>query len=180
MTFLKIKIIDDLKDKYEGEIYHFSNTEDWKINVFIYKSNAENIEKNWRKISSSISVYYQSELVKAENEFEKWNFYILFVTEDGVSKELKNLIETNKFSSRKIVEDYYLDSISETSANNLITKHIVNDDLVSLLSDNNKVKNSYNPKNIVLWDKIPLENIKGDTSMQNSIINEIKLIIDEN
>ncbi len=181
MNFLKIEIIKDLIEKYEGELCHYSNKDDWKINVFIYKSNSENIEKNWRKIASSISVLYQSELTKLEDEFEKWNFYIFFISTDKITKELKNLIETNRFSSRKVVEDNYTGNLSDTTANQLITKHIINDDLISFLNiKKNKTENEYTPVNKSLWDKIPLENIKRDTTKQSSIINDIKLSTDEN
>ena len=181
MNFLKIEIIKDLAEKYEGELCHYSNKDDWKINVFIYKSTSENIEKNWRKIASSISVVYQSELIKLEDEFEKWNFYIFFISTSEITKELKNLIETNRFSSRKVVEDNYTEDLSDATANLLITKHIINDDLVSFLNINrNKTENNYTPVNKLLWDKIPLENIKRDIIKQGSIINDIKLSTDEN
>ena len=40
-------------------------------------------------------------------------YYIIYVTNDKTSKELKNKIENDKFSSRKIVEDNFFTKFNE-------------------------------------------------------------------
>ena len=70
---------------------------------------------------------------KLESVYEKWNLYIIYVTNDKTSKELKNKIENDKFSSRKIVEDNFSQKFNEQEANKLIIIHITNSDLKEIV-----------------------------------------------
>jgi hypothetical protein len=60
------------------------------------------LRENWRAISNTVAAGYQS-LLKRDQEFERWNIYLLFICNGPVSWQLEGMIETDKFSSRKIV-----------------------------------------------------------------------------
>ena len=76
---------------------------------------------------------------KLESVYEKWNLYIIYVTNDKTSKELKNKIENDKFSSRKIVEDNFSQKFNEQEANKLIIIHITNSDLKEIVDKTSEV-----------------------------------------
>lgn len=107
------------------------------ISVFSFLFESEHmLEKDWEAITSTIASYYQSKFDEEANEFERWNIYILFIIKESVSTQLKYKIENDKFSSRKIVKDKVLDTLSMDLISQLIWGHIVNSDLdISELND---------------------------------------------
>ncbi len=76
-------------------------------------SSNDELSSLWEEISSVISVDYQSLL---EDEFSRWNIYILFASKETVTKPLHYEIENNKFSARKIV----IKDLSNTSTDDTI------------------------------------------------------------
>ncbi|MCF6129324.1 hypothetical protein L1S35_06540 [Flavobacterium sp. AS60] len=127
----------------------------------------------WEKISGEIALKYQS---KIDNIVDKWNIYIIYVAVDHVSKELKNKIENNRFSSRKIVEDNFDGVLTNGKLNALIIKHISNTDLIKVIEETNIItQKKYSPVNEKLWKLIPDdESIIGDPMRQKQIIESIK------
>ena len=181
MNFLKINIDSELLELYNVDIFHFQNIEDWKINVFFYFANSDKLETNWLNVSSSISAIYQSE-IKSNNEFEKWNIYLIYLSNDIISKELKNKIENNRFSNRKIVEDNFQTELTDEKANDLIIKHITNTDLIKVIAEtNDSIQEDYLPVNENLWKLIPKDEIiSGDTGKQKDLIELLKELENEN
>lgn len=176
MPFLKIEINSELGASYNNSISHYINSSDWKINVFFHVSNSEYIKENWLKIGSSISASYQSQLSSKNDEFERWNFYIIYISRDEVEKGLKNKIENDKFSSRKIVEDKFSNELTEEIANNLIVRHITNTDLTSVIAKTKEnIVTDYVPLDKNLWQAIPDSDlITGDVAQQKSIVEILK------
>jgi hypothetical protein len=181
MNFSRIKIDNELLELYNTDIFHFQNSEDWKINVFFYFADSEKLNTNWLNVSSSISAIYQSE-IKSTNEFEKWNIYLIYLSNDIISKELKNKIENNRFSNRKIVEDNFQSELNDEKANELIIKHITNTDLIKVISETNiSIQEVYLPINENLWKLIPKdETISGDTDKQKDLLELLKQLENEN
>lgn len=177
MSFLKIDIAEDLKELYQDDISLYKNNADWKINVFIFHSNYDTLKLKWDKVSSAVAMCYQAD-VNDENEFEKWNLYIIYICTEKVDKELKAKIENDKFSSRKIVEVNFAEKVTDETSNNLIIEHITNTDLIDIVNKTDEsVDKKYQPKNKLIWDLIPKgESIKNKKELQNEIINQLKQI----
>ena len=175
-------IISDLKEKYSNCDFKFNlQEENVGISVFFVLANSSVLAKNdiWNKISKEIALKYQSKL---ESVYEKWNLYIIFITSDITPKELKNQIENDKFSSRKIDEDSYDKEFNDVEANRLIIKHITNTDLKEiLLKTNDKIHEEYKPINNNVWKLIPDEMLLSrDKETQRLIVQQIIQIRDEN
>lgn len=101
-----------------------------EISIFSFLFETEDyLNDNWDKITSSIASYYQSVFENEENEFERWNIYILFLVKNSVGIQLKYKIENDKFSSRKIVIDNIKEDLNKNLVTGLIAKHIINSDL---------------------------------------------------
>jgi hypothetical protein len=183
----KNKVLEDLAGAYKNLRFECLVV-DFKIEIstFFVIGSSEIFEINdtWQRISEEIALKYQSRINSIAN---KWNIYIIYMAKDSVRKELKNKIEADKFSSRKIVEDCFEGEFSETIAYELIVKHITNTDLDELVENElDKKKHNidpvdYIPSNKTVWDSIPIEDLKRDTKSQNSILLEIaKRLTNEN
>lgn len=177
-----IEIITHLEEKYSNCDFRFSLLkEDVNISVFFALAKSATIYENdvWEKISKDIALRYQSRL---ETVFEKWNLYIIYITSDKTSKELKNKIENDKFSSRKIVEDDYDKEFNDNEANHLIVKHITNSDLKEIvLATKDKIQSEYRPVNPKFWKLIHQNLSLGrDTDLQKQIVEQIIQLSDEN
>jgi len=181
MTFSKIEVDTEISELYPGNVFHYKNEQPWKINVFFLLADSNYIQDTWQKFSSSISAVYQSSLTSRKDEFERWNFYIIYLSANKVPKDLKNKIENDKFSSRKIIEDNFTAEVNNDIANNLIIKHITNSDLVEIVE---KTKENYFkeyvPLDQNLWVELPQESILGDKKQQQSIVDKLKSLLNEN
>jgi len=93
--------------------------------ILVQFKSLDNLEKHWKELNSLVTAEY---LIKLDNDFSKWNSYIFFVTED-IPKPLKYEIENNKFSTRKIVIEMGNPLINDDVINNIISEHIINDDI---------------------------------------------------
>ena len=175
-------VLRELTDKYSSCKFDFQMvSESVDISVFFVLTKSSVLEENdlWRKISEEIALKYQPKL---ESVYEKWNLYLIYVTSDKTSKELKNKIENDKFSSRKIVEDGYSIVFNSEEANQLIIKHITNSDLKDILAQTHDIiKEKYQPINTELWKLIQSDvSFSRDTDLQKQIIEQIIQLSDEN
>jgi len=93
---------------------------------FVYVKNEVELKNNWEKINNVLSEYLEDFI---EENFVRWNIYIVYLVDDEVSKELQYKIENDTFFARKIVEDNYRLDLSEKNIKKLISKHISFDDL---------------------------------------------------
>lgn len=168
-------VINQLKEKYKTCDFQFRLAQsNVNISVFFVLTNSSVLseESLWENISKEIALKYQSKL---ETVYEKWNLYIIYITSDITPKELKNKIENDKFSSRKIVEDSHNNDISEDEANRLIVKHITNADLKEIVEETQEVTISeYIPKNEKLWELLlDEEKLIGDRKAQEAFVKKI-------
>lgn len=175
-------VINQLKEKYKNCDFQFCLTQsNVNISVFFVLTNSLNLAETnlWENISKEIALKYQSKL---ETVYEKWNLYIIYVTSDIAPKELKNKIENDKFSSRKIVEDGYSNEFDSNEADELIIKHITNTDLKEILiKTQDKIREEYKPVNTGLWKLVHNDVSFGrDTDLQKQIVEQIIRLSDEN
>ncbi|MFV5685093.1 ABC-three component system middle component 1 [Flavobacterium sp. GB2R13] len=178
----KENILKDLSETYKSLIFKFIIE---KININISVLFAYGLSKdfeendNWEKISEEVALKYQS---KISDTVDKWNIYIIYLCQDIATKELKNKIENNRFSNRKIVEDNFQTELTDEKAYGLIVKHITNTDLIKVIADtNDSIQEDYSPINENLWKLIPKDEIiNGDTSKQKDLIELLKQLENEN
>ncbi|WP_309607764.1 ABC-three component system middle component 1 [Flavobacterium sp.] len=167
MKYYKAEIQQSILSILEGVniIQYVIENDKWKISVFLSLFEDEGtLNKSWIDISSTISSAFQGNLIGKGNEFEKWNIYILYICKNDVEKGLKNRIENDKFSSRKIVEDNLKEILTDEVIEKLIIKHITNTDLKELLEIT--VVNpelTYIPVNQDIWKDIPKEILDNRT-----------------
>ncbi len=182
MNFSIVKINNPDFDMDNCGVYHYRNDDDFKINVFFLQAKKDIINSIWKRFSNMIADNYQNSDYMSDKEFDRWNFYIIYISNDEISKELKNQIENDKFSSRKIVEDSYDKEFNDVEANRLIIKHITNTDLKEiLLKTNDKIHEEYKPINNNVWKLIPDEMLLSrDKETQRLIVQQIIQIRDEN
>lgn len=177
MNFSEIKIELEEFDGENNQILHFKSDANLAVNVFFLVATEKELEDKWKVFSNVVAARFQnSEYMSQENkEFEKWNFYIIYVTKEKLSKELKNKIENDRFSSRKIVEDNFSKVFNDSAANDLIIKHITNTDLSEILAKTqDKIQHEYEPNNTVLWKLVHNDMSFGrDTDLQKQIIDQI-------
>lgn len=169
------EVINQLKEKYKTCDFHFHLDDiNVKISVFFVLTNSSSLRESesWKKISEEIALKYQTKL---ETVYEKWNLYIIYITSDITPKELKNKVENDKFSSRKIVEDSYSKEFDNDEANRLIVKHITNSDLKEIVDKTHEVTISeFVPKNKNIWELLEQEEkVIGDREAQGKLIKEI-------
>lgn len=173
-----IDVINQLKEKYNACDFRFCLTQtNVNISVFFVLADSFTLseENLWEKISKEIALKYQSKL---ETIYEKWNLYVIYVTNDVAPKELKNKIENDKFSSRKIVEDSYSEEFNDNEANRLIIKHITNSDLKEIVDATQEVTiSTYAPKNEKLWELLLAEEkLIGDRKAQEAFVKKINTL----
>jgi len=103
---------------------------------FILFSDDKQLADVWPKLNLYIAVNFQTIL---ESEFSTWNIYLFFLLPSPVTNALKYKIENDTFSSRKIVIE------GEMTHRNIISEHILNDNLQVMEKDQAKqefIKNS--------------------------------------
>jgi hypothetical protein len=92
MNFSQIEI-NNLDFRIENSnVYHYRNEDNFRINIFIFEANRNTINDNWKRFSSMVAANYQNSNYMSEKEFDRWNFYIIYISKDAISKELKNKI----------------------------------------------------------------------------------------
>ncbi len=160
------------------KVYHYRNEGNFRINVFFLEAKSDTINENWKRFSNLVAANYQTSEYMSNREFDKWNFYIIYISKDEVSKELKNKIENDKFSSRKIVEDLYNKKFDNEEATRLIVNHITNADLKEIVEKTQEVTiSAYIPKNEKLWELlVKEEKVIGDRKAQEDFIKKINTL----
>lgn len=175
MNFSTIEISNPDFEIENSNVYHYINEGNFKINVFILEADNTIITDSWKRFSNVVAASYQNSDYMGGREFDRWNFYIIYISKGKLSKELKNKIENDKFSSRKIVEDSYDKEFNDDEAKRLIIKHITNSDLKEIIEKTEEVTMlRYIPKNKKLW-KVLLDEKKliGDRKAQELFIEKI-------
>lgn len=187
MNFYQTELPEGL-DQIAGltEIKLYQNRDEYRISVFFSLfTTAEQVEKSWRKVSGYVASAYQSGLTKAENDFEKWNIYHMFLCVGEIEKKLKFEIENDKFSARKIILGSFSGEVNDQASNRIISQHITNEDLVinpaAQSEDLQDITSKYRSATFV-WDIIKDEQpLNYKTESQKTILDDIlSRINDEN
>ncbi|NDV45892.1 hypothetical protein D0T49_02355 [Paludibacter sp. 221] len=176
MNFSENKLEIQEFDLENSQVFHYKNDENLIINVFFLFANKKNIENQWKVFSNIIAAKFQNSDYMSENkDFEKWNFYIIYISKEKLPKELKNRIENDRFSSRKIVEDNYSNDFNSDEANKLIIKHITNTDLKDIIDQTqDKIQVEYKPIDAELWKLIHKDvSLVRDVDSQKQIVEQI-------
>ena len=175
MNFSTIEISNPDFQTENCKVYHYRNEDKFRLNIFFFEADFHIINENWKRFSNIVAANYQNSEYMSNSEFDRWNFYIIYISKDRISKTLKNQIENNKFSSRKIVEDSYRKEFNDDEANRLIIKHITNADLKEIVEKTQEVAISeYIPKNENLWNLLLKERkLIGDRKAQEDFIKKI-------
>lgn len=132
--------------------------------IFVRFSSIDALAKTWKDFNSYVAAEYMT-LIK--DEYSKWNFYIFYLSNKTLEKQLKYEIENNKFSSRKIVIEN-ANSITEKEINLLISKHITNDNMQ--IGVENKQSSTFKKKASLakILDKLSL-NKKNDDDLEDAL-----------
>lgn len=117
--------LEELKEVYpDATISYWIMDFGIKCHIFTFQvATADQLKSTWTSFTKDIALYFQSSL---EDEFECWNFYIVFLSSSSIPIKIKYEIENDKFSSRKIVVDDIKGSINETDIDRLIGNRIFN------------------------------------------------------
>jgi len=160
------------------KVSHYRNDDNFRINIFFLEADNVKLNENWKRFSNMIAANYQNSEYMSDREFDKWNFYIIYISKDSISKDLKNKIENDKFSSRKIVEDSYSEKFNDNEAIRLTVKHITNSDLKEIVDATQEVTISiYPPKNEKLWELLLAEEkLIGDRKAQEVFVKKISTL----
>lgn len=121
--------INNLKEDIMCEEFylkHFQKEmENYYSNVICYEFlSADDMMKNWKEAVNNVAMYVQAKLKKT---IEIYNVYIIFFCKD-VPGEITNIIEQNKYSSRKIVMNNKMPT-ERTRLETLINKKLFEFDL---------------------------------------------------
>ncbi|MEZ8804652.1 ABC-three component system middle component 1 [Vibrio atlanticus] len=122
--------------------------------VFCRFSKEGELKSLWDKLNSVISAELSCDF---KNDFERWNLYFFYLCERKVKDSVKYQIENDKYFSRKILIDDSKLKLTSESIEYLISKNIINDDLI-LRSSKKDDKTSYTSSSIV-YNLIDLEKI---------------------
>lgn len=108
MNYSISKTISNLRKRFEYFKFDYK-TMDMGSSIpifFVHNESHQELEQNWTKIADFIAIDFQTKLTQ---EYQIWNIYILYITANGLSRELKYKIENDTFSSRKIVIEGHMD-----------------------------------------------------------------------
>lgn len=133
--------------------------------IFLFKTEAE-LEAAWDKISGNIAGNYQSEL---SDQFAIWNIYIFFLCPREVSLALKYKIENDRFSSRKIVLDNNSAEVSDIGVEDIVRRHITNQDIQYDPETNSGKLNLEAGTDSLIWETVKTLTLKpGKQNFQDS------------
>lgn len=99
--------------------------------VLLVKSNElnkllENHAKAFDSLTSSVAMSMEEYL---QDDFKRWNVYIMYLTNVNIEKNVKYKIENDTFFARKIVVDDYHKQLTDENIEKLILKYITINDL---------------------------------------------------
>jgi len=124
---IELEIEEEIKSSFE--LNHFSVGKilfgGEVITCFVNFKDNSVLKNQWKELNSYLTAKF---IPTIKDDYSKWNFYIFYLSNETVEKQLKYEIENNKFSSRKIIIEK-VNSITEKEINFLISEHITNDNI---------------------------------------------------
>ena len=132
--------------------------------VFVSFETLNDLNKNWKDFNGQITTDF---VINLKDEYSRWNFYIFYLSQETIEKQLKYEIENNKFSSRKIIIEN-VNSITAKEINFLISQHITNDNIQIGVENEHSLKFKKNNSLSKILDKLNL-NKKSDDDLQDAM-----------
>lgn len=143
---VQVELSEDLKTNYnleDAQIVKIQIINGLYIIFYKFKKEAT-LVKNWDNLNSVVAAELSSTF---ENDYERWNLYSFYLCERSVKPSVKYKIEHDKYFSRKIVLGKFESNLDGDSISSLVSKYIINDDLV--IKDVEYVDLSYSSESIV-------------------------------
>ncbi|HAG52388.1 MAG TPA: hypothetical protein DCL21_01215 [Alphaproteobacteria bacterium] len=123
----------DFEDKDAAESYILENDiilfSDAGDIIICYRSNAENISRNWNDITTKTALYFQSNLL---DEISASNLLLVFCSTDEIDINTRKKIQSDTYCCRKIARSNVGDI--ESSIKDLVFYNTDNERKVSSLS----------------------------------------------
>jgi hypothetical protein len=168
-------IAQDLQDYFSGVQFSHLITDVGDLNVhaiFIDIIENKELQNKWEEIVNFIALKFQNALT---SEFERWNLYLFFRTNEVVDRDLKHKIENDTFSSRKII-------IGENMSNDQAIEKYVTNKFVSLGSQSIEELSDFQYDPVIfeiLTDRtLRTKNIKPEEA--NNALDELIKLIEKN
>lgn len=120
-------------------------------------SDVEKLERQWMGVNKALSISISE---KFANDFQKWNFYIIYFCDFEIKKELKYKVENDKSYSRKITINN--SHIKGRSVCDIFEEEVIFTDIglkIETIKKSQELKQSYSSDIISL---IPTDSIKNE------------------
>lgn len=140
------------------------------IICFVQFEGDDGLAENWKQFNSFVTAEYITTL---SDEFSRWNFYILYVSNSIVTRQVKYEIENDKFSTRKIVIEGLEGELTDACKDEMIKEHITNANILIAHVTEQKAQLTKDPLIQAAIQKFPQQNKKNTDSLQN-ILHEIE------
>ena len=140
--------------------------------LLIYITKVSELDHNWENINFSLSQYLGGNL----NEYNKWNMYLFFITNEDIPKTLQYQIENDTLAFRKIVESNYENELNDKNIKSLISKHILFTDLE--INNSNVVVQNYTSQTEIWTNISAVDNVTDDNI--DLILRNLEGLLDEN
>ncbi|TWD37955.1 hypothetical protein FB440_10891 [Vibrio crassostreae] len=153
-----LEITSEIESNYEigAKLYEVNFPEAIYCGVLIFPS-SEHLNRFWRKVNSSISISLSE---KFKNDFQKWNFYLIYSCEFDIDRKTKYMIENDKSFSRKItINNSELDS---REIKNVIEEDILFTDIGFRIDEIETKYDNDEPYKSELFDLIPSGNLNTE------------------
>lgn len=123
-------IIESLKEKDKN--ITFGNLECWikeenDYNIYIFSIQLENKSKLLQvheELRDYIAIYFQSQFL--QKNVERWNIYQFFFIKHKIDEVMKQLVEQDKFSTRKIIHDGFNKELTDQEIISIIDNELFN------------------------------------------------------
>ncbi|HEM8721891.1 TPA: hypothetical protein U2Q84_004122 [Enterobacter hormaechei] len=139
--------------------------------VVCWTESEDVLENEWNAIQNVIALHF-----KTESKIARWNVYIAFFCKEKVSRNLKLLIENDKFTARKLIFDFCDDKNlwkEKHFALERLNQEIFRVDLEKSQDDGLKIE--YTPSSLVTY----LKNYLAVSAEQKSVMIE-NLLMENN
>lgn len=131
---MRLEINEEIKNKiieenelslHENDFYCFKFIPDnnkYNFYIFSYYCKGElELLANYEELNDILGYSFQSNL---EIDIERWNMYLFCFIEDKISDDIKQLVEQNKYATRKIVFDNQIKKLDSSEIQRIIKKKL--------------------------------------------------------
>lgn len=139
--------------------------------VSCHIDSGKKLELLWSRINNLIGTEFQTKL---DDEFSRWNIYLVFFISQKISNALKYTIENDTFFVRKIIFDNQLAYLGKDHIAKCLNDHILGDDIhvKTLSSQVALTEPKYLPiTQNLLNAKLPLGHTKNEKDIRNLWLN---------